>query len=490
MNIGSRSWESGERGLLGMAFDPNYADNGMFYLHYSCKPWTFDDCQITCSSNSDCDHSNCNGEYCGQHTSVIARYQTQDNGAPIEVHRIFMVDQPESNHNGGQILFGPLDGMLYMFWGDGGAANDPWNHAQDLTKLLGKALRVNVSDTSLNGYTIPADNPFIDVPDARPEIWAYGLRNAWRVSYDRDRPTYMFAGDVGQNDWEYVFLITKGSNYGWRAYEGSYPNTNGGLTDYLTITADVTLPIIEYSHDVGGASITGGYVMRRGRDACLQGSYVFADYETEKIYHAFENPVGSGVFEFRDTAEEPDDEFALQFECAEDSLQECSHRPGPVFSFAEDEQRDVYILGENGVFRIIEPSRCSSFTCDATFCDLAGFAPDTICEHGTDYCLVVADPSTSCDAFCSEHDAGEGALTCDNAWSTSGTCGWGEPALVCSERATAQVCRCSGVPLPSAEGDEADDVDEDVDAQNAAAVPEMAAAILVTVTTVLILCIR
>lgn len=250
----------GERGLLSVAFHPNYRSNGLFFVNYTDK----------------------HGD------TVIARYKVLKKNPNVTFRNspklILVVGQPFANHNGGQLQFGP-DRYLYIGMGDGGSGGDPENRAQNLGSLLGKMLRIDVSRGL--PYTIPADNPFVGVSGARPEIWALGLRNPWRFSFDR-LTGELFIGDVGQHRWEEVdFQRAKsagGENYGWRRMEGRHcfnPSTGcnvGGLT----------LPIIEYSHAAGGCSITGGYRYRfRGeRKPNLFGTYLYADYCTGQIWGA------------------------------------------------------------------------------------------------------------------------------------------------------------------------------------------------------------
>jgi glucose/arabinose dehydrogenase len=271
IDITDRVQEGGERGLLGMAFDPQFSTNGRVFLHY-----THDDG--------------------GQLQSVLAAYTSLDGGATLDPTSeviLLLVDQPFDNHNGGHLAFGP-DGMLYMALGDGGGAGDPENNAQNTSTLLGKILRLDVS--SGTGYTIPTDNPFAgnarctsDTGAPCPEIHAYGLRNPWRFSFD-EATGDLWAGDVGQGDWEEIDRIVAGGNYGWRIREGTHcfeppsgcPTENGGdpLID----------PDVEYGHDIG-TSVTGGYVYRGTGVSALAGRYVFGDFGSGRI---FAHTTGSG----------------------------------------------------------------------------------------------------------------------------------------------------------------------------------------------------
>jgi glucose/arabinose dehydrogenase len=251
-----------EQGLLGMAFDPDYATNGRFYINYTSK----------------------------DSTTRIERYQVSDdpNLADLEsVELILEFDQPFGNHNGGNLVFGP-DGYLYIGTGDGGSGGDPNNNAQNLGVLLGKMLRVDVSGEL--PYEIPRDNPFVDDPDARPEIWAYGLRNPWRFSFDTQTDD-LYIADVGQNNIEEINFQAAdspgGENYGWRFYEGS-----DVFRDALGDREPFVFPIYEYSHNLG-CSVTGGYVYRGDNLPDLQGSYFYGDYCAGIIWRLHQDDAGA-----------------------------------------------------------------------------------------------------------------------------------------------------------------------------------------------------
>lgn len=244
-----------EEGLLGLAFDPDYQGNGYFYVYYSAAEPT---------------------------RSVLSRFnldeQNTDVADPGSEVVITEVEQPYANHNAGQIAFGP-DGYLYIALGDGGSAGDPLGNGQNLSTLLGSILRIDVSGLSGPGdYEIPADNPFVGIEGAREEIWAYGLRNPWRVSFDSETGR-LWAGDVGQNSWEEIDIIAKGANYGWNIMEGRqcYSPATGCNESGLT------LPVIEYDHSQG-CSVTGGYVYRGDQATSLQGYYVYGDYCSGNIW--------------------------------------------------------------------------------------------------------------------------------------------------------------------------------------------------------------
>lgn len=254
-----------EMGLLGFAFDPNFDKNKLIYLSYNDK----------------------------NDNSIISKFLVKDNVPDKNSESILLkFKQPYSNHNGGHIAFGP-DDNLYISIGDGGSAGDPQGRAQDLSNFFGSILRItpNVNE----GYDIPIDNPFINEPHLKKEIWAYGLRNVWRFSFDRFNGD-MFLGDVGQNSWEEINYIKKNSksgiNFGWNEMEASscYKKDCDSLK-YM-------LPIFEYPNDaryvktllgikhkdVHGCSVTGGYVYRGKQISDLYGRYFFGDYCTGKVW--------------------------------------------------------------------------------------------------------------------------------------------------------------------------------------------------------------
>ncbi len=263
MNIAAKVSASGsERGLLGLAFHPQFASNGYFFVNY------------TRASDG---------------ATIVSRFSAINNntaGDPNSEFTLLTIPQPFSNHNGGMIEFGP-DGNLYIGTGDGGSANDPGARSQNINELLGKFLRITPS-TAANptppGYTNPPDNPYVGVNGA-DEIYAIGLRNPWRWSFDRGGTNQLWAADVGQNAVEEVSIINRALNYGWRVYEatsctGLDPALCAGGATPITHTP----PIFEYNHVNGRCSITGGYVYRGGIRTLPDGAYVFADYCTGEIW--------------------------------------------------------------------------------------------------------------------------------------------------------------------------------------------------------------
>ena len=257
LDIREKVLYGGEMGLLGLAFHPNYKENGFFYLDYTTRD---------------------------PMRTIISRFQVSSEdpsvAEPSSEEILLEVEQPYENHNGGQISFGP-DGYLYISLGDGGSGGDPLNAGQDLQNLLGKLLRIDVeSNEDGKNYLIPEDNPFKgNTSGFKEEIYAYGLRNVWRFSFDKQNR--LWAADVGQNKWEEINLIEKGKNYGWRIMEGNHcynPETDCD-------TSGLVLPIWEYGHDdMGGFSITGGFVYEGNSAPVLKGKYIYADYVSGRIW--------------------------------------------------------------------------------------------------------------------------------------------------------------------------------------------------------------
>ncbi|KQS31401.1 sorbosone dehydrogenase family protein [Dyadobacter sp. Leaf189] len=255
LDIKNKVTSGGERGLLGLAFHPDYKTNGFLFVNYT------------------------NGNPL---KTTIARYKANpatNQADPASEVVLFTFNQPYSNHNGGSMHFGK-DGLLYIATGDGGSGGDPENNAQNLKSHLGKILRVDVNGTTKGNYGIPADNPFATNTEGNlPEIYAYGLRNPWRISFDMEN-NRLFAGDVGQNEREEIDIITKGGNYGWRLKEGVdcyNPASNCGREGLVE-------PIHDYSQSNGDKSITGGYVYRGKAVPSLIGKYIYGDYVSGRIW--------------------------------------------------------------------------------------------------------------------------------------------------------------------------------------------------------------
>jgi glucose/arabinose dehydrogenase len=256
LNIRDRISSGGERGLLSVAFPPDYASKGYFYI----------------------DYTDTNGD------SVVARYFVTENPDVADAGSeqvILFIEQPYANHNGGQLAFGPQDGYLYIGKGDGGSGGDPENRAQDLGTLLGKILRIDV-ESGVDPYAIPPDNPFVQNPDARGEIWAYGLRNPWRFSFD-EATGDLYIADVGQDRVEEVNFqpvsSNGGENYGWRIMEG-----NECFQAETCDTSGLTMPVVTYPRKPPNCSVTGGLVYRGSAYPDMQGIYYYADYCSSQVW--------------------------------------------------------------------------------------------------------------------------------------------------------------------------------------------------------------
>jgi glucose/arabinose dehydrogenase len=295
LDIRDRVDDSGnEMGLLGLAFDPDYERTGQFYVNYTAG---------------------------NPRRTVIARYSvsaTNPDSADAGSELILLeFDQPFENHNGGRVMFGP-DGFLYIGTGDGGSAGDPNSNGQNLNVLLGKILRIDVKNPSGGlKYGIPPDNPFVNTGH-RGEIWAYGLRNPWRFSYDPPSGR-LWAGDVGQDAIEEVDIIEKGKNYGWNIMEGNSCFKPSSGCD----TTGLTRPVSQYTHALG-VSITGGFVYRGARRPELTGAYIYADYGSGRIW-------------------------ALRVEGAAAPVNtELTVSGLPIASFGVDETRELYICSFDG----------------------------------------------------------------------------------------------------------------------------------------------
>lgn len=320
LNVSTLITSSGsEQGLLGMAFDPYYAANGYFFLNFT----------------------NTGGN------TIITRFQVSpdpDSAVLISRHDFLEIDQPYPNHNGGMMAFGPNDGYLYIGMGDGGSGGDPENRAQNLDSLLGKILRIDVSaDTVI----VPPTNPYFGAAGNRPKIWALGVRNPWRWSFDRTTGD-LYMGDVGQSSIEEVNFQSAssagGENYGWRRKEG--------LSCYdppVNCTTGVTVvdPVYQYTHASSRCSITGGYVYRGCAIPDLQGTYFFADFCTGEVW-SFQYD-GSGVLNFQSRNAE------------------LGISGGGIASFGEDARGELHIVYLGGrVLKIVPDgvaSQCNTGCC-------------------------------------------------------------------------------------------------------------------------------
>ncbi|GIW52571.1 MAG: glucose dehydrogenase [Gemmatimonadales bacterium] len=299
LDISGKVLSGGERGLLSLAFHPNYSVNGFFYVDYTDT----------------------------QGDTKVERYQVsadRNRADPNSATLVLAVDQPFSNHNGGLVMFGP-DGMLYVGLGDGGSGGDPFGHAQNLGTLLGSLLRIDV-DAAVP-YAVPQDNPFVKRPGARGEIWAYGLRNPWRFAFDREGGM-LYIADVGQNRWEEINAVPIGAagvNYGWNILEGSEcfnaPSCN---------REGLTLPVHEYPRTGGACGVIGGFVYRGQQIPQVRGHYFYSDYCAGFLRS-----------------------FRLVDGKAEDHREWNVGNLGQVLSFGEDSAGELYILSANGrVYRL------------------------------------------------------------------------------------------------------------------------------------------
>jgi glucose/arabinose dehydrogenase len=301
LDLTARVSTGGEQGLIGLAFPPDYATTGRFFVHYTDPA----------------------GDTRVSSFQVSADPDVAD---PATESVRLAVDQPFANHNGGQIAFGP-DGYLYIGLGDGGGANDPFGNGQSLGDPLGAILRIDpIGGTP---YAVPPDNPFVGVEGASPEVWSYGLRNPWRFSFDRGTGD-LYVGDVGQGQWEEIDYASaadgagRGTNYGWSRMEGRHC-VSGDTCDQ----SGLTLPVLEYDHE-SGCSVSGGYVYRGTAIPELQGHYFYADY-CQGWVRSFRIEAGAVVEE----ADWP------------------NLRPGgPIPSFGEDSAGELYVLSADG--RVLE----------------------------------------------------------------------------------------------------------------------------------------
>ncbi|HAU47495.1 MAG TPA: glucose dehydrogenase [Planctomycetaceae bacterium] len=310
----TRPWKkSNEEGLLGLAFHPRFPETGEFFICYS----PVDAPQAERISRF--------------HVSAQDPNKADQNSEEI----VLQFDQPFPNHNGGSIAFGP-DGFLYIGLGDGGSRNDPFDNAQNLSVLLGKILRIDIDQPGAEtAYAVPPDNPFVDMDGARPEIWAYGFRNPWQLTFDNQTGALWMA-DVGQDLQEEINLVKKGGNYGWRRRGGSYPFGN--------ISSDVPVidPLWEYDHQVG-KSITGGPVVRGSTIPELEGCYLYGDFVSGRMW-------ALGV-------QDSSDPSTI-------SNQLIPWNGLPIFGFGHDQDGAVYVLTSSntgqGIYRLQQHTKISA----------------------------------------------------------------------------------------------------------------------------------
>jgi glucose/arabinose dehydrogenase len=303
LDISSLVSGGSEQGLLGLAFHPDYASNGRFFVDYT--------------------------DTSGDTRIVQYQVSTDANRAEPSSARILLtIEQPYSNHNGGQLAFGP-DGYLYVGMGDGGSGGDPQGHGQNAGDLLGSLLRLDVSADT--GYAIPADNPWVDSTGARGEVWSIGLRNPWRFSFDRSNGD-LYIADVGQNEIEEVNVSPgaggggRGANYGWNIMEGNSCFSSGSCD-----SSGLVLPVTQYTH-ADGCSVTGGYVYRGEAIPSLQGTYFYADYCSGWV-RSFRHENGTATEQRSWPSLAPG---------------------GGVPSFGEDASGELYVMSaDGGVYRVV-----------------------------------------------------------------------------------------------------------------------------------------
>jgi hypothetical protein len=303
LNIASRVKDQGnEEGLLGLAFHPDFESNGYFYVNYTAS---------------------------NPNRTLISRFQVSSadpNMADENSELVILeISQPFSNHNGGQVSFGP-DGHLYIASGDGGSGGDPQNHGQNRRTLLGAILRIDVNrQEGGKNYAIPSDNPFFGNTEGfREEIYAYGLRNPWRFSFDT-QSNRLWTADVGQNRFEEINIIEKGGNYGWRTMEGFHcfnPSTGCNMEG-------LDLPVWEYGHTNGDRSVTGGFVYRGAEIQELKGLYVYGDFVSGRLW----------TLDFGDLSNPINTELLTA--------------TFPISSFGTDQQNELYLCGFDGkIYRL------------------------------------------------------------------------------------------------------------------------------------------
>ena len=322
-----------EEGLLGIAVAPDYADSGHLFVYYSSI---------------------------AAQRSVISRFTVLDGESPDSDSELIVlqVDQPEWNHNGGMLAFGP-DGYLYISLGDGGRDSDRDGNGQNTGTLLGSILRIDVSASRASApYAVPDANPFVSTAGARPEIWAYGFRNPWRFSFDASTGA-LYVGDVGEGEYEEIDLVVRGGNYGWNTMEGAHCFESPSCD-----RSGLELPIAEYTHEFGCA-VTGGYVYRGARVPALTGSYIYSDFCSGRIWALAPN--------------------------ATDPIQ-IADAGALVAAFGVDLSNELYILGFDGVLRMLVGDGTPA-PVTATHTAVPPVAPATVVDLPTATATPPATPS-------------------------------------------------------------------------------------------------
>jgi glucose/arabinose dehydrogenase len=306
LNVSGKIVSGGEQGLLGLAFHPDYARNGRFFIDYTNRS--------------------------GDTRVVEYRVSSKpDRANPGSARTLLAIDQPFANHNGGDLVFGP-DGMLYVGMGDGGSGGDPFRNGQNPRSLLGKLLRIDVDGRSGGKpYRIPAGNPYAKNGRGAPEVYAIGLRNPWRFSFDR-RTGDLWIADVGQNEYEEVDFrragTGAGANFGWNRFEGNHQFSDTPLTGGRSVK-----PVAEYSHSFGN-SVTGGYVYRGSVVPALRGRYVYADYGSGRVWSMRAGPRPGPASEITGS-------LGVQL--------------SGVTSFGEDAKGELYVIANSTLYRFSRP---------------------------------------------------------------------------------------------------------------------------------------
>jgi glucose/arabinose dehydrogenase len=318
--------QNGETGLLGLAFHPDFANNGFFYVNYTrASPLR----------------------------TIVSRFKVMDNNPnradSLSEKEILSIPQPFSNHNAGALLFGN-DGYLYITTGDGGSGNDPQNHGQSLNSLLGKILRIDVNTPDSIPYAIPPDNPFVNDPAARDEIYAYGLRNPWKMTIDRDKGTIWIA-DVGQNAREEIDTLVRGANYGWKVVEGTI--CTPGVSPSNCDKSGFEPPVLDYVNPSVGRSITGGFVYKGTEMPMLKNKYIFGDYVSRMVWYLQPNADGTAY-----------------------TMQTLVNADVNISSFAQNKAGEVFAVAHSGPNGRLLRLRCG----DAQRPVISGASVQTICN--------------------------------------------------------------------------------------------------------------
>eukprot|EP00897_Mesotaenium_endlicherianum_P007237 jgi/Mesen1/6541/ME000334S05875 len=397
LDLTSKINHGGEFGLLGFALHPNFTSNGRFFVSYTCDSQVQSGCTATCacSPTTGCSPGDLGSDGC-RNATIVAEYRASPpssaKASPTQVKRILSMGLPYEDNHGGQILFGPEDGYLYVVYGDGGGSmalqsGDPWNFAQKKTSLLGKVLRIDVdastpaeagSSRRWGSYGIPKDNPFVGQRGVQPEIYALGFRNPWRCFFDSAGSHRLFCGDSREEE---VDIVVKGGNYGWRLLEGNLAYTPavapGGSTTRAAIRA--IPPIAVYNHTGPFAAVTGGVVSHSPSYPCLEGKYLFVDLFGSDLFVSTEstttpaNTSSSGGGASWQTER-------MSMQCASSSAIRCRGLADNIFWWGWAQgppaaRGNAFMLSSSGVYRLTDRSRCNK-TCTGAALALNGSSSD------------------------------------------------------------------------------------------------------------------